>query len=110
MSLDCSLDVAASASSVSFAFHVENAGGDPVELSFSSGQTHDVVVEEGGEAVWRFSEGQMFTMMMHSEELAPGDAVQYDATWDDPEPGDYEAVAELATRGAGCEARTSFSV
>jgi hypothetical protein len=111
MSLDCSLDVAASSSSVAFSFHVENAGSDPVELNFSSAQTHDVAVLSGGSEVWRFSEGMGFAMMMQSETLGAGETVTYDATWEDPDAGDYEAVAELATRGdTGCEARASFSV
>jgi hypothetical protein len=111
MSLDCSLAVSASSSAVDFTFHVENTGSDPVELNFSSAQTHDVTVTSGGSEVWRFSEGKMFAQMMQSETLAGGDAVRYEATWEDPDPGDYEAVAELATRGdAGCRARASFSV
>jgi hypothetical protein len=111
MSIDCSLDASASAGSVSFTFTVENAGSDPVELSFSSAQTHDVTVLEGGTEVWRLSEGQMFAQMMSSETLDAGESVTYGGTWADPAPGDYEAVAELTTRGEpGCEARTAFSV
>jgi hypothetical protein len=111
MSLDCSLDVSASSTAVEFAFHVENTGTTPVELNFSSSQTHDVAVSAGGSEIWRFSEGMGFAMMMQSETLDAGDAVTYDATWEDPDPGDYEAVAELATRDdTGCEARASFSV
>lgn len=111
MSLDCSLDVSASASGVTFSFTVENAGADPVDLQFSSAQTHDVTVLEDGSEVWRASDGQMFAQMMQSETLPAGDAATYRETWDDPDPGDYEAVAELTTRGdTGCEARASFSV
>jgi hypothetical protein len=110
MSLDCSLDVSTSGNAVTFTLTVENAGNDAVDLSFSSAQTHDVTVTEGGSEVWRWSDGQMFAQMMQSEELAPGDVASYGATWDDPDPGDYEAVAELATRGEGCSARASFRV
>ena len=111
MSLDCSLDVSTSGSAVSFTFIVENAGSNPVELSFSSAQTHDVTVLDGDTAVWRLSDGRMFAQMMSSETLGAGESVTYGATWDDPSPGDYEAVAELTARGdQGCEARAGFSV
>lgn len=110
MPIDCSLDVSTSGGAVTFAFRVENTGSDPHELNFSSARTHEVTVLEDGTEVWRFSEGQMFAQMLQSEELPAGDSVTYDATWENPDPGDYEAVAELATRGDGCEARASFSV
>lgn len=111
MSLDCSLDASTSAGSVSFTFTVENAGSNPVELNFSSAQTHDVTVFHGDTEVWRLSEGQMFAQMMASETLDGGESVTYGGTWEDPSPGEYEAVAELATRGEpGGEARTTVSV
>lgn len=111
MSLDCSLDASMTGGAVSFAFTVENTGGDPVDLSFSSAQTHDVVVRDDGADVWRFSEGQMFAQMLGSETLGPGEAVTYEATWEDPDPGSYEAVAELATRDEPtCHATTTVDV
>ena len=110
MSLDCTLDVAVSDGRVAFAFAVENAGDAAIELSFRSAQTHDVAVLDGGSEVWRWSEGQMFTQMLRSETLAPGERQTYEAAWNDPEPGEYEAVAELAASDADCEARATFSV
>lgn len=110
MSLECSLDAAPSADAVTFTYTVENTGVDPVELDFRSAQTHDVAVLDGGSEVWRWSDGRMFAQMLQRETLDPGDSETYRATWDDPQPGDYEAVAGLAARGADCEARASFSV
>jgi len=110
MNLSCSLEAAASSGSVQFTFAVTNDGSDPVDLNFSSAQTHDVAVLSDGAEVWRFSDGQMFAQMLQSETLAPGETVTYEAAWSDPDPGEYEAVAELATRDAGCEARATFSV
>ena len=110
MSLECTLDVAPTAGRVGFAFTVENDGSDPVDLKFSSAQTHDVAVFSGGEEVWRWSDGQMFAQMMQSETLDAGASVTYEAAWegDGQEPGEYEAVAELATRNVDCEAREQF--
>lgn len=110
MSLECTLEAAASADQVEFAFAIENTGDDPVELNFSDSQTHDVAVFDDGTEVWRWSEGRMFAQMLQSETLAPGEETTYEVAWEAPSPGDYEAVAELVARNADCEARTAFSV
>lgn len=110
MALVGTLDVSASADSVTFSFTVRNDGDDPVELSFSDAQTHDVVVLDDGTEVWRWSQGRMFAQMLQSETLGPDDAVTYDVEWSDPASGDYEAVATLAARNHDVEARERFSV
>lgn len=110
MSLQCTLEAASSADAVTFTYAVENTGSAPIELDFRSAQTHDVAVVDDGSEVWRWSDGQMFAQMLSSETLDPDGSVTYEATWDDPRPGDYEAVAELAARGTDCEARATFSV
>lgn len=110
MSLDCTLDAAVSADAVAFAYAVENTGDDQVELDFRSAQTHDVAVLDDGTELWRFSDGQMFAQMLSSETLDPGETATYEAAWENPSAGDYEAVAELAAQGTDCEARTTFSV
>ena len=110
MPLDGTLDVSVGADAVGFAFTVENAGDEDRELQFSDSQTFDVVVEEDGEAVWRYSEGMMFAQMLSTETLPAGDSETFEAEWEDPAPGDYEARATLEATNADCEASVRFSV
>lgn len=109
MALDGTLDVAVDPDAVTFTFAVENTGED-LELQFSDAQTFDVAVEADGETVWRLSEGMMFAQMLSSESLPAGASVAYDAEWEDPDPGDYEARATLTANNADCEATAAFSV
>lgn len=110
MDLECTLEAAASPAEVAFSFAVTNVGDDPAELTFPTAQTHDVAVRAEGEEVWRWSDGQMFAQMLGSETLAPGESASFEAVWDDPAPGSYEAVAELVANDADCEATTSVEL
>ena len=110
MSLTGTLDVTASSDSVTFTFTVTNDGDDPVDLSFSDAQTHDVTVLDGGNEVWRWGEGRMFAQMLQSETLDPGESVTYEVEWSDPSPGDYEAAATLTAHNQNVEAREQFSI
>ena len=110
MSLTGSLDATATDHGVEFTFDVRNEGDGDVELTFSDARKADVVVRDGDEAVWRYSEGRMFAQMIQQATLGAGDVETFQVAWEDPEPGDYEAVATLAARNADVEAATSFSV
>ena len=110
MSLTGALDVTASSDSVTFSYTVTNDGDDPVKLSFSDAQTHDVAVLDGGSEVWRWSDGRMFAQMLQSDTLDPSESASYEVEWSNPQSGDYEAVATLAARNQDAEARESFSV
>ena len=106
--LEASLDVDVG-DAVDFTLVVTNAGVAPVGLSFRTGQTADVVVLADGETVWRWSAGRSFTQALREERLEPGEAMRFEARWDDPEPGRYEAVARLAAQGIDAVARARFS-
>lgn len=110
MSLDAGLDVTATPDSVEFAFTVENATPETVDLEFRSGLVADFAVFDDGEEVWRFSDGKMFTQALQSETLAPGETFTYPAKWEEPVPGEYEVIATLQTRNTGVEAHASFTV
>lgn len=110
MAIECTLDVQHVDGGVGFVLEVENVGSDPEELSFSDARKCDVVVLADGSEVWRWSETRMFAQMLESRTLAPGQTETYKAGWEDPNPGDYEAVATLAATGHDCEARATFSV
>ncbi|WP_101296721.1 BsuPI-related putative proteinase inhibitor [Halegenticoccus soli] len=108
--LDAILSVTPSDDRVEFALAVENAGDEPVTLSFRDGQRADFAVYEDGVEVWRWSEGRMFTMALGSETLDPGERVSYGGTWEEPSPGTYTALGTLAADGVDVEAKTDFSV
>ena len=110
MTLSGSLSVTVNEGAVEFTYEVANDGDDAVDLQFSNSQTHDVVVFEDGEEAWQFSEGMMFMQMLQSESCAPGESLSYTATWEDADPGEYEARAWLAANDVDAEAATSFSV
>ncbi|MCL5110730.1 MAG: BsuPI-related putative proteinase inhibitor [Chloroflexi bacterium] len=103
---------------VSFKLTARNAGTTPVTLSFASGQRFDMVVQDAtGREIWRWSAGRVFTQVMSSQELAPGQSLTYDATWDqkDPtgqlvSPGRYSARSWLTARGVPQQATVEFSV
>lgn len=95
---------------VTFTFTVTNPTDEPVELEFRDGLAADVHVHDDGQSVWRLSEGRMATQALWSERLAPGEAATYEAHWDDPSAGRYQAVATLEATNADVEARASFEV
>lgn len=110
MTLTGSLTATSQDGTVHFRYEVTNGGDEDVTLQFSSAQTHDVVVLDGDEEVWSFASGRMFAQMLQSEEISAGESITYDAAWDDPAPGSYQAVARLAANGVDCEATTTFSI
>lgn len=110
MALDGTLAAAASDDAVAFTFVVTNAGDEAVELEFRNGLAADFVVLDGETAVWRWSDGRMFTQALWSEPLAPDGSVTYEAAWEASDPGAYEALATLEASNADVAARTSFEV
>jgi hypothetical protein len=109
MTLHGSLDVTVG-DGVDFAFTVTNDGDAPRELQFRNGLAADVAVLEDADEVWRWSDGRMVTQALWTDTLAPGGSAVYEARWDDPTAGRYEAVATLAAEGADVEDRAAFEV
>jgi hypothetical protein len=108
--LSTTLSVDRTDDGVQFSLAVENAGDDPVTLSFRSGMRADFAVRDGDEELWRWSEGRMFTQALGSETIEPGGRRSFGATWAEPEPGGYTAVGELAADDHDATAETEFSV
>ena len=110
--IESSLDVRASdPRAVRFAFRVTNAGGGKVEMTFPSGHTHDLVVLDTlGRAVWRWSDGRMFTQLLQNKILRSADTLAWDERWRDAPSGRYVAVARLASENYPVEQRVSFVV
>jgi hypothetical protein len=95
---------------VHFRYDVTNEGEEPIDLQFSSAQTHDVVVLDGDEEVWRYSADRMFAQMLQSKTVDAGETVSFEAEWTDPVPGEFDAVAFLAANGVDCEATAQLSI
>lgn len=110
MTLEAILDATVDGNVV-FDFHVTNAGDSSVEVTFTSGQTADVVIYEAGgdEEVWRWSDGRMFTQAMETMALEPGAEFHKSYTWKTPESGEYRVRATL-NADHDAEAETTFSV
>ena len=105
---------------------VTNGGDDPVELSFRSGQRFDFVVEriddtdgnrtdgengeEGGEVVWRYSDGRLFTQALGRETLEPGESRSHGTIWEDPPAGEYEVRGVVTAENVDAEASMTVSV
>lgn len=75
------LQVAPTADSVVFTLQVTNAALAPVTLRFSSGQTYDFTVTDGGRTVWEWGAERMFTQALRAETLAPGDTRSWREVW-----------------------------
>jgi uncharacterized protein YndB with AHSA1/START domain len=93
-----------------FSYVVENAGESAVDLTFTSGQQFDIVVTDDGEAVWRWSDGRMFTQAIEELTLEPGDELSFNGTWENPDPGTYEVTGSLAAQSESAEATTTLTV
>lgn len=91
---------------------VENPGGDPVECSFRDGQRIEVVAERDtdGTERWRYSDGRMFSMATGTETVPSGGELSFDATWPDPDPGDYRVRAWLEAVDATAEGTVEVAV
>jgi len=108
MNLDAVLDVDVGGTVV-FTLRVTNTGDEPAELTFRDGRDGDVVVRRDGEAVWRWSDGRLFTQAIRTATLAPGETYGAEYEWAEPTSGDYTAVASLAIDDP-VEARATFQV
>jgi hypothetical protein len=109
---DLTADVGSDA--VEFSLTITNGSTEPVEVTYQSGCHADFAVRDRGSdeerEVWRWSNGRMFTQALETEALAPGESVRYVARWEDPTPGEYDAVANLEATDADIEERTAFTV
>ena len=110
MDLDVSVSAAVADDHVTFTLRAENAGRDPVSLTFGSGQTAEFVVSSDDDVVWRWSDGRMFTQRVREETLAAGEDLVTEGQWPDPSPGSYAVEATLATTAEYPAASTTFDV
>lgn len=83
-----------------------------VELRFPDGQTHDFVVFDTAErAVWRWSDGRMFTQALRTRAVGVGESVEYADSWPARAPsGRYTVVATLRSETHPLEARQAIVI
>ncbi|MBM7615195.1 BsuPI-related putative proteinase inhibitor [Alkaliphilus hydrothermalis] len=63
-------------------FKLINTTREAKEITFPSGQQFEmIIVDDGGEEVYRFSEGRFFTMAMTSKQLQPGEVLHWKNLW-----------------------------
>ncbi|HEY0969477.1 MAG TPA: BsuPI-related putative proteinase inhibitor [Gemmatimonadales bacterium] len=109
--LAASLDVR-TGDEVEFALRVTNATDRRFELTFPSGQTHDVVVlDAAGREVWRWSEGRMFTQAVQTKLLGSEETASYVEKWrPEGRAGSYTVIATLRSSNHPVELRRGFTL
>jgi hypothetical protein len=110
--LETTIDAESRGGAVTFTVRVTNHGEDPVELQFSDSQRVRVTVypEDDEAPTWRSDEGRMFAQMLGSERVPAGEELVFEEVWEDPEVGEYRAVADVVSREADLRAETTFAV
>lgn len=124
--LETSLAVEVAADAVRFDLAVTNAGAEPVDLTFRTGQRAEFAVYEAGpapspddpaatadadgEPVWRAGRGRMFTQMLGQETVEPGETRHYEDAWESPDAGSYRVIGEVTASDHNLRAAASFEV
>jgi FlaG/FlaF family flagellin (archaellin) len=108
--LESSMDVSVNGEDVHFVMHVVNHTARKLEVTFPSGQTHDIaVVDAAGTEVWRWSSGQMFTQALRNQPLDPQASLSYSMHWKAPHAhGPLTAIATLTSSNYPIESRAIF--
>jgi hypothetical protein len=96
---------------------LRNRGDTPRTLTLPTSQTHDCIVQAGGEKgkeeAWRWSRGRVFAQVITELTLAPGESRRFPVTWDQRgadgsllPPGKYRVVGVVpgGERGLRSEA------
>ncbi|MEF8779018.1 MAG: BsuPI-related putative proteinase inhibitor [Natronomonas sp.] len=95
---------------VEFSFSVVNAGNTPIELTFRDACRADFAVYDDTVERWRYSDGKSFAQTLSTAEFQPGEGAGFEASWPNPEPGEYTVEATLRVSERNVSARTPFSV
>ena len=100
-----------------FTLKVCNTTSGTVSREFGSSQRYDFEVSQGGDLVWRWSDGQFFTQVVGEETWKGKECKEWSADWDGTTSdggrapaGDYTAVGILKTQPELRTAAKSFSL
>ncbi|MCP8615552.1 BsuPI-related putative proteinase inhibitor [Salirhabdus salicampi] len=80
--LELTVNTEKTADSVTFQLTLTNSGNQDVELTFSSGQQYEIVVEnEQGAEVYKYSHGKAFTEALINKQIGAGESETWEETW-----------------------------
>lgn len=83
-----------------FTLSFTNKGEEPAELTFSSGQTFEVVVKDTtGKEVYRYSIDKSFIQALQTVTVEPGDTLTYEDQWDYTIAGERVPAGEYKVVG-----------
>jgi hypothetical protein len=109
--LAATLTVAASTTEVGFTLRITNPESGPVTLQFTSGQQFDFHVRRlDGAPLWSWSTGRLFSAMLQSRTLAPGETATYTGSWTPTERGSFLAEGRLISSSHRAAATAGFTV
>lgn len=109
--MDASVTATVEDGDVDLSFTVRNTGDEPVECSFRDGQRVEAVAErDDGAERWRYGDDRMFSMALGTETIPAEGEATFDATWPDPDPGEYRVRVWLAATDVDASAETRVSV
>lgn len=77
-------------------FIIVNGTQKTVGLTFASGLDFDLEIKQGGQSIWKYSDGRFYTMEIRHEKLSPGHAKLYQAELPELAAGRYEVLAYFA--------------
>jgi hypothetical protein len=97
---------------IDVAISLVNRAAHPASLRFSDGQRYDfLILDAGGDVIWRWSAEKFFIQMLGEEQLAPGETRSFRERFEGRlEPGTYAVVGRLVALARPLEARTTFTV
>ncbi|MET3697099.1 intracellular proteinase inhibitor BsuPI [Bacillus oleivorans] len=94
-----------------WSFDVVNQTEAKQTVTFSSGMEYDYILYKDGEKIEQFSDGKQFIMIYQEKELAQGDKLHYEGSFQNLEPGNYTLEVWLAAKGVAQAKKTvSFAV
>lgn len=87
---------------IKLSLKVTNISDHPVNIPFASAKQYDFAVTMGGKEIWRWSEDQMFAMVLTHIIMGPNETRRFEVTWFQTDrngqkvrPGPYEAAGIL---------------
>ncbi len=99
---------------IDWRYTLYNGNDQPLVLTFTSGQTYDLIVRQGGKAIARWSTGKMFTDVMSTRTVMMGETMELKGSWQLPAElaaGAYDlefVLTSTTTEPTG--AKTQFTV
>lgn len=99
---------------IDWRYTLYNGNDHPLELTFTSAQTYDLILRQGARVIARWSTGKMFADVMSTRTVMMGETMELTGSWKlaaDLAPGSYQlefVLTSTTTEPTG--ATTSFTV